>query len=163
MVANGYFGEARGFDWRGGVFGKTYAVRAMFLARSLLVVKCLSLNTKRDMACIILILKSRSGVTLDLFFIDTAAAPLYVEAVGGAYYQFSDEATGFAPPRLQTAREGDALRVSFGDGPALVIGHYFSRGAGALIGLQEGGGMRRYADAPSAMPLGRACEMRPSC
>ena len=90
------------------------------------------------MACIILILKSRSGVTLDLFFIDTAAAPLYVEAVGGAYYQFSDEATGFAPPRLQTAREGDALRVSFDDGPALVIGHYFSRGAGALIGLQEG-------------------------
>lgn len=110
------------------------------------------------MACIILILKSRSGVTLDLFFIDTAAAPLYVEAVGGAYYQFSDEATGFAPPRLQTVREGDALRVSFDDGPALVIGHYFSRGAGALIGLQEGGGMRRYADAPSAMPPpGRAC------
>ena len=94
------------------------------------------------------------------FFIDTADAPLYVEAVGGAYYQFSDEATGFAPPRLQTVREGDALRVSFDDGPALVIGHYFSRGAGALIGLQEGGGMRRYVDAPSAMPPpGAACEV----
>ena len=103
------------------------------------------------MACIILILKNRRGVTLDLFFIDTADAPLYVEAVGGAYYQFSDEATGFAPPRLQTVREGDALRVSFGDSPALVIGHYFSRGAGALIGLQEGGGMRRYADASKAL------------
>ena len=90
---------------------------------------------------ITLILKDRRGNTLDLY--DPAAPPLTIEAIAGAYYQFNDEVTGFAPS-LETRRVGDALHVSFNGDAGLVIAHYFSREQGALIGLQEGGGMQRY-------------------
>ena len=118
---------------------------------------------------ITLIVKDRRGNTLDLFDIDpSAATPLTIDATAGAYYQFNDETTGFAPPTLRTARAGDALRVSFSDDTDLIITHYFSRGQGALIGLQAGSGMQRYplnlapehslaaemmSDAPSPAPL----------
>ena len=92
---------------------------------------------------ITLILKDRRGNTLDLYDIDPAAPPLTIEAIAGAYYQFNDEVTGFAPS-LETRRVGDALHVSFNGDAGLVIAHYFSREQGALIGLQEGGGMQRY-------------------
>ena len=94
---------------------------------------------------ITLIVKDRRGNTLDLFDIDpSAATPLTIDATAGAYYQFNDETTGFAPPTLRTASAGDALRVSFSDDTDLIITHYFSRGQGALIGLQAGSGMQRY-------------------
>ena len=118
---------------------------------------------------ITLIVKDRRGNTLDLFDIDpSAATPLTIDATAGAYYQFNDETTGFAPPTLRTASAGDALRVSFSDDTDLIITHYFSRGQGALIGLQAGSGMQRYplnlapehslaaemmSDAPSPAPL----------
>ena len=109
---------------------------------------------------ITLIVKDRRGNTLDLFDLIPAAAPRHIDAVPGAYYQFCDDTTGIAPPSLHAARYGDALHVSFGGTTALVIEQYFSRGQGALIGVQENGGMQRYplhlaaevADAPAPEP-----------
>ena len=98
---------------------------------------------------ITLILKDRRGNTLDLYELDPAA-PLTLDAVAGAYYQFNDETTGFAPQNLHTRRSGDALHVSIDGHDALTINHYYSRGTGTLIGLQENGGMQRYPLAPDA-------------
>ena len=97
---------------------------------------------------ITLILKDRRGNTLDLYELDPAA-PLTLDAVAGAYYQFNDETTGFAPQNLHARRNGDALHISIDGHDALTIAHYYSRDAGALIGLQENGGMQRYPLAPA--------------
>ena len=97
---------------------------------------------------ITLILKDRRGNTLDLYELDPAA-PLTLDAVAGAYYQLNDETTGFAPQNLHARRNGDALHISIDGHDALTIAHYYSRDAGALIGLQENGGMQRYPLAPA--------------
>ena len=97
---------------------------------------------------ITLILKDRRGNTLDLYELDPAA-PLTLDAVAGAYYQLNDETTGFAPQNLHARRNGDALHISIDGHDALTIDHYYSRDAGALIGLQENGGMQRYPLAPA--------------
>ena len=71
-------------------------------------------------------------------------APQHIAAMNGAYYQFTDAASGLAPEGLITKRQGDDLYITFDDGTDLIIDHYFSQGQGALVGQQANGGLRNY-------------------
>ena len=96
------------------------------------------------MAHITLALKTPTGDTLATHALDTTGAPQHIAAMNGAYYQFTDAASGLAPEGLITKRQGDDLYITFDDGTDLIIDHYFSQGQGALVGQQANGGLRNY-------------------
>ena len=96
------------------------------------------------MAHITLALKTPTGDTLATHALDTTGAPQHIAAMNGAYYQFTDAASGLAPEGLFTKRQGDDLYITFDDGTDLIIDHYFSQGQGALVGQQANGGLRNY-------------------
>ena len=96
------------------------------------------------MARITLTLKNSAGDTLATHALDTSGAPQHIEAMHGAYYQFTDAATGIGPEQLVTERKGDDLYIAFDDGSDLIIDHYFSQGQGALVGTQANGGLHNY-------------------
>ena len=96
------------------------------------------------MARITLTLKDPAGDALATHTLGTSGTPPHIEAMRGAYYQFTDEASGLAPEELITTRKGDDLYISFDDGTGLIIDHYFSQGQGALVGLQANGGLYNY-------------------
>jgi len=95
---------------------------------------------------ILLTLHRADGAVVAEYPVDGAGAALHIAAEDGAYYQFTDLATGIGPENLTTARTGDDLLIHFdGDGqPDLVIDNYFTRGQGALVGAQENGGLASY-------------------
>ena len=70
---------------------------------------------------ITLTLNDASGNPIGQYNINTAGSALHIEAVDGAYYQFTDQTTGIGPEGLITEREGDNLLVSFDEGTDLVI------------------------------------------
>ena len=96
------------------------------------------------MARITLTLKNPAGDTLASYAIDTNGAPQHIGAIRGAYYQFTDEASGFAPEELVTERKGDDLYIAFDEGTDLIIENYFSQGQGTLVGVQANGGLYNY-------------------
>ena len=96
------------------------------------------------MAHITLALKTPTGDTLATHALDTTGAPQHIAAMNGAYYQFTDAASGLAPEGLISKRQGDDLYITFDDGTDLIIDHYFSQGQGALVGQQANGGLRNY-------------------
>ena len=94
---------------------------------------------------ITLTLNDASGNPIGQYNINTAGSALHIEAVDGAYYQFTDQTTGIGPEGLITEREGDNLLVSFDDGVDLVIENYYGQSQpGALVGLQADGGLTSY-------------------
>ena len=100
-----------------------------------------------------LTLKDAAGNAVGQYNIETAGAAQHIQAVDGVYYQITDLATGIGPESIITDRVGDNLLVSFDRDQSadLVIENYFSQGGqGALVGLQENGGMQRYPLAPDA-------------
>ena len=104
------------------------------------------------MAQITLTLKDAGGNALGQYHLDGAGSAQHIQAIDGAYYQFTDAATGLGPESLITDRVGNDLLVSFdrGQGAGLVIENYFSQGQGALVGVQANGGLFNYpvASAP---------------
>ena len=76
------------------------------------------------MARITLTLKNPAGDTLATHALDTSGAPQHIEAMHGAYYQFTDAASGNGPEQLITERKGDDLYIAFDDGTDLIIDHY---------------------------------------
>ena len=93
-----------------------------------------------------------AGNTIAQYHLESAGGAQHIDAVSGAYYQFTDLTTGLGPEGLTTARAGDDLLVHL-DGdkqPELVIENYYSQGQGALVGMQENGGFASYpvASAP---------------
>jgi len=86
------------------------------------------------MAQITLQLKDANGNTIASHNLSTANVQ-QIDAINGAYYQFTDSATGTGPVRIDTTRSGDDLLVSFdnSNGTDLIIKDYFARGEGALI------------------------------
>ena len=96
------------------------------------------------MAHITLTLKNPAGDTFATHALDTSGAPQHVEAMHGAYYQFTDVASWIGPEQLVTERKGDDLYIAFDDGTDLIIDHYFSQGQGALVGTQANGGLYNY-------------------
>ena len=96
------------------------------------------------MAHITLTLKNPAGDTFATHALDTSGAPQHVEAMHGAYYQFTDVASWIGPEQLVTERKGDDLYIAFDDGTDLIIDHYFSQGQGALVGTQANGGLHNY-------------------
>ena len=80
------------------------------------------------------------------YSLNTVGSPQHIQAVSGASYQFMDPATRLGPERIITDRVGDDLLVSFerDQSADLVIKNYFSQGQGALVGLQENGGLFNY-------------------
>ncbi|WP_314261593.1 Ig-like domain-containing protein, partial [Cardiobacterium hominis] len=94
---------------------------------------------------ILLTLNDTAGNALGQYNINTAGGALQIQAVDGAYYQFTDLATGIGPEGIITEREGDNLLVSFDEGTDLVIENYFAQNEpGALIGMQADGGLMSY-------------------
>ena len=94
-----------------------------------------------------LTLKDAAGNTLSQYNIETAGAAQHIQAVNGAYYQITDLATGIGPDSIITDRVGDDLLISFDRDQSadLVIKNYYSQGGqGALVGLQENGGLFNY-------------------
>ena len=92
-------------------------------------------------------LKDAAGNTLSQYNIETAGAAQHIQAVNGAYYQITDLATGIGPDSIITDRVGDDLLISFDRDQSadLVIENYYSQGGqGALVGLQENGGLFNY-------------------
>ena len=97
------------------------------------------------MSNIALVLKTAEGNTIARYDLNTARVA-QIDAVNGAYYQFTDAATGTGPVRIDTARSGDDLLISFdnSNGTDLIIKDYFARGEGALVGMQNNGELYRY-------------------
>ena len=94
---------------------------------------------------ITLTLNDASGNAIGQYNINTAGSPLHIEAIDGAYYQFTDAATGIGPEGIITERVNDDLLVSFDEGTDLVIENYFAQSQpGALVGLQADGGLTSY-------------------
>ena len=94
-----------------------------------------------------LTLKDAAGNAVGQYNIETAGAAQHIQAVDGVYYQITDLATGIGPESIITDRVGDNLLVSFDRDQSadLVIENYFSQGQpGALVGLQENGGLFNY-------------------
>jgi len=94
-----------------------------------------------------LTLKDAAGNAIGQYNIETAGAAQHIQAVNGAYYQITDLATGIGPDSIITDRVGDDLLISFDRDQSadLVIENYFSQGQpGALVGLQENGGLFNY-------------------
>ena len=94
-----------------------------------------------------LTLKDAAGNTLSQYNIETAGAAQHIQAVNGVYYQITDLATGIGPDSIITDRVGDDLLISFDRDQSadLVIENYYSQGGqGALVGLQENGGLFSY-------------------
>jgi len=101
---------------------------------------------------ILLTLNDTAGNALGQYNINTAGSALHIQAVDGAYYQFTDPMTGIGPEGIITEREGDNLLVSFDEGTDLVIENYFAQNEpGALVGMQADGGLMSYpvATAPA--------------
>ena len=88
------------------------------------------------MSNIALTLKTADGNTIAQYNLNTASVA-QIDAVNGAYYQFTDATTGTGPVRIDTARSGDDLLISFdnSNGTDLIIKDYFARGEGALVGM----------------------------
>ena len=97
------------------------------------------------MSNIALVLKTAEGNTIARYDLNTARVE-QIDAINGAYYQFTDTATGTGPVRIDTARSGDDLLISFdnSNGTDLIIKDYFARGEGALVGMQSNGELYRY-------------------
>ena len=97
------------------------------------------------MASIALTLKNADEQTIAQYGLESGRFE-QIEAINGAYYQFTDTATGTGPVRIDTARSGDDLLLSFnGSGSTdLVIKDYFALGEGALIGFQANGEIYHY-------------------
>jgi len=94
---------------------------------------------------ILLTLNDTAGNALGQYNINTAGSALHIQAVDGAYYQFTDPMTGIGPEGIITEREGDNLLVSFDEGTDLVIENYFAQNEpGALVGMQADGGLFSY-------------------
>ncbi|WP_048716426.1 VCBS domain-containing protein, partial [Cardiobacterium hominis] len=94
---------------------------------------------------ILLTLNDTAGNALGQYNINTAGSALHIQAVDGAYYQFTDPMTGIGPEGIITEREGDNLLVSFDEGTDLVIENYFAQNEpGALVGMQADGGLMSY-------------------
>ena len=94
-----------------------------------------------------LTLKDAAGNAIGQYNIETAGAAQHIQAVNGAYYQITDLATGIGPDSIITDRVGDDLLISFDRDQSadLVIENYYSQGGqGALVGLQENGGLFNY-------------------
>ena len=94
-----------------------------------------------------LTLKDAAGNAIGQYNIETAGAAQHIQAVNGAYYQITDLATGIGPDSIITDRVGDDLLISFDRDQSadLVIENYYSQGGqGALVGLQENGGLFSY-------------------
>ena len=91
---------------------------------------------------ILLTLHRADGAVVAEYPVDGAGAALHIAAEDGAYYQFTDLATGIGPENLTTARTGNDLLIHFdGDGqPDLVIDNYFTRSQDAPLGARENGG-----------------------
>ena len=70
---------------------------------------------------ILLTLNDTAGNALGQYNINTAGGALQIQAVDGAYYQFTDLATGIGPEGIITDARGDNLLVSFDEGTDLVI------------------------------------------
>ena len=62
---------------------------------------------------ILLTLHRADGTVVAEYPVDGAGAALHIAAEDGAYYQFTDLATGIGPENLTTARTGE----EFGDDP----------------------------------------------
>ena len=60
------------------------------------------------MSNIALVLKPAEGNTIARYDLNTARVE-QIDAVNGAYYQFTDAATGTGPVRIDTARSGDGM------------------------------------------------------
>ena len=70
-----------------------------------------------------------AGNTIAQYHLESAGGAQHIDAVSGAYYQFTDLTTGLGPEGLTTARAGDDLLVHL-DGdkqPELVIENYYSQ------------------------------------
>ena len=94
-----------------------------------------------------LTLKDAAGNAISQYNIETAGAAQHIQAADGVYYQITDLATGIGPESIITDRVGDDLLVSFDRDQSadLVIENYYSQGGqGALVGLQENGGLFSY-------------------
>ena len=63
------------------------------------------------MSNIALVLKTAGGHTIAHYDLNTARVE-QIDAINGAYYQFTDTATGTGPVRIDTARSGDDLLIS---------------------------------------------------
>ena len=94
-----------------------------------------------------LTLKDAAGNAIGQYNIETAGAAQHIQATNGVYYQITDLATGIGPDSIITDRVGDDLLISFDRDQSadLVIENYYSQGGqGALVGLQENGGLFSY-------------------
>ena len=94
-----------------------------------------------------LTLKDAAGNAVGQYNISTSGAAQHIQAVDGVYYQITDLATGIGPESIITDRVGDDLLVSLDRDQStdLVIENYFKQSEpGALVGLQENGGLFSY-------------------